>query len=36
MEVNYGLTEAEIARGLVLTCQSQPTGSDEIVVDFDV
>ncbi len=36
MEVIYGLTEAEIARGLVLTCQSQPTGSDEIVVDFDV
>ena len=36
MEVNYGLTESEIARGLVLTCQSHPTGDDEIVVDFDV
>ena len=36
MQVNYGLTEAEIARGLVLTCQSHATGADDIVVDFDV
>jgi len=36
MQVNYGLTESEVARGLVLTCQSHATGADDIVVDFDV
>lgn len=38
MEVNYGLTDDEVARGYVLTCQSRPTTSattSEVVVDFD-
>jgi len=34
MAVNYGLTDDEVARGYVLTCQSRPD-SREIVVDFD-
>lgn len=34
MDVNYGLTEGEVARGYVLTCQSRPT-TDTIEVDFD-
>ncbi len=34
MAVNYGLTDDEVARGYVLTCQSRPT-SREIVVDYD-
>lgn len=34
MAVNYGLTDAEVARGYVLTCQSSPR-TDEITVDFD-
>ena len=34
MAVNYGLTDDEVARGYVLTCQSQPV-SDRIVVDYD-
>lgn len=34
MDVNYGLTADEVARGYVLTCQSRPT-TDEVTVDFD-
>jgi ring-1,2-phenylacetyl-CoA epoxidase subunit PaaE len=34
MDVNYGLTADEVARGYVLTCQSRPT-TPEITVDFD-
>ena len=34
MAVNYGLTDDEVARGYVLTCQSRPTTS-EVTVDFD-
>jgi ring-1,2-phenylacetyl-CoA epoxidase subunit PaaE len=34
MAVNYGLTDDEVARGYVLTCQSHPSG-DRIVVDYD-
>ncbi|NNE12169.1 MAG: 2Fe-2S iron-sulfur cluster binding domain-containing protein, partial [Ilumatobacter sp.] len=36
MAVNYGLTDDEVARGYVLTCQSTPTaGCVEVDVDFD-
>lgn len=34
MDVNYGLTDDEVARGYVLTCQSKPT-TDELTVDYD-
>lgn len=34
MDVNYGLTDDEVARGYVLTCQSRPT-TDELTVDYD-
>lgn len=34
MAVNYGLTDDEVARGYVLTCQSRPT-TGAIDVDFD-
>lgn len=34
MAVNYGLTDDEVARGYVLTCQSRAS-SDRIVVDYD-
>lgn len=34
MAVNYGLTDDEVARGYVLTCQSRPT-TRELTVDFD-
>ena len=34
MAVNYGLSDDEVARGYVLTCQSRPT-SDNLEVDFD-
>jgi ring-1,2-phenylacetyl-CoA epoxidase subunit PaaE len=34
MKKNYGLTEAEVAQGYVLTCQAVPT-SDAIVLDYD-
>lgn len=34
MAVNYGLTDDEVARGYVLTCQSRPTTA-AIDVDFD-
>jgi ring-1,2-phenylacetyl-CoA epoxidase subunit PaaE len=34
MAVNYGLSDDEVARGYVLTCQSTPT-TDHVDVDFD-
>ena len=34
MAVNYGLTDDEVARGYVLTCQSRPTTAD-VDVDYD-
>ena len=34
MDVNYSLSETEVAKGYVLTCQARPT-SGEVVVDFD-
>lgn len=34
MALNYGLTEDEVARGYVLTCQSRPTTA-HVDVDFD-
>ena len=34
MAVNYGLTDDEVARGYVLTCQSTPT-TESVDVDFD-
>ena len=34
MDVNYSLSETEVAKGYVLTCQARPT-SAEVVVDFD-
>lgn len=35
MELNYSLTEAEVANGFVLTCQSHPT-TQKVVINFDV
>lgn len=34
MDLNYALTEDEVARGFVLACQSHPT-TDKVVVNFD-
>jgi ring-1,2-phenylacetyl-CoA epoxidase subunit PaaE len=34
MDVHYALTEDEIERGFILTCQSHPVG-DHVTVDFD-
>ena len=34
MDVNYGLTDDEVRRGYVLTCQARPT-TTEVTVDFD-
>jgi len=34
MDVNYSLSEAEVAKGYVLTCQARPTTA-EVTVDFD-
>ena len=34
MKQNYGLSEAEIAQGYVLTCQAVPT-SDEVALSYD-
>ena len=34
MKVNYALSQEEVDKGFILTCQAQPT-SDKIVVDFD-
>ncbi len=35
MELNYSLTETEVANGFILTCQSHPT-TEKVVVNFDV
>ena len=34
MKLNYGLTEAEIAQGYVLTCQAVPTSAN-VALDYD-
>lgn len=34
MELNYSLTDEEVAAGYVLTCQSHPV-SEKVVIDFD-
>ncbi len=34
MKVNYGLSDAEVAQGYVLTCQAIPT-SEGVVLDYD-
>jgi ring-1,2-phenylacetyl-CoA epoxidase subunit PaaE len=34
MDVNYSLSDAEVAKGYVLTCQARPT-SEAVAVDFD-
>ena len=34
MDVNYSLSEAEVAKGYVLTCQARPV-TPEVTVDFD-
>jgi ring-1,2-phenylacetyl-CoA epoxidase subunit PaaE len=34
MDVNYSLSETEVAKGYVLTCQARPT-APEVTVDFD-
>ncbi len=35
MEMNYALSDAEVAQGYILTCQAHPS-SDRLIVDFDV
>ena len=34
MDVNYSLSETEVAKGYILTCQARPT-SEKVTVDFD-
>lgn len=34
MDLNYSLTEEELAQGYILTCQAHPV-SEQVVVDFD-
>jgi ring-1,2-phenylacetyl-CoA epoxidase subunit PaaE len=34
MDVNYSLSDTEVAKGYVLTCQARPT-SEQVTVDFD-
>jgi ring-1,2-phenylacetyl-CoA epoxidase subunit PaaE len=34
MDVNYSLSETEVAKGYVLTCQARPTTA-EVTIDFD-
>jgi ring-1,2-phenylacetyl-CoA epoxidase subunit PaaE len=34
MDVNYSLSEVEVARGYVLTCQARPV-TEQVTVDFD-
>jgi ring-1,2-phenylacetyl-CoA epoxidase subunit PaaE len=34
MDVNYSLSETEVAKGYILTCQARPT-SEKVMVDFD-
>ena len=35
MDMNYALTDEEVAEGYILTCQSHPA-SEKVVVDYDV
>ena len=35
MEMNYALSDEEVAEGFILSCQSHPA-SEKVVVDFDV
>ncbi|MEX1188431.1 MAG: 1,2-phenylacetyl-CoA epoxidase subunit PaaE [Bacteroidia bacterium] len=35
MKVNYALEEADLAKGIILSCQAVPT-SEKLVIDFDV
>lgn len=35
MDLNYSLTEAEVANGFILTCQAHPT-TENVVINFDV
>lgn len=35
MELNYSLTEEEVAQGYILTCQAHPA-TDKLVIDYDV
>lgn len=35
MDMNYALSDEEVAEGFILTCQSRPA-SEKLVVDFDV
>jgi len=34
MDVNYSLSDTEVAKGYILTCQARPT-SEQVTVDFD-
>ena len=34
MDVNYSLSDQEVAKGYVLTCQARPT-TESVTVDFD-
>jgi ring-1,2-phenylacetyl-CoA epoxidase subunit PaaE len=34
MDMNYALTDEEVAEGFILTCQSHPT-SPKLVVSYD-
>jgi len=34
MDVNYALTEQEVAEGFILTCQAHPI-TEKVVVDYD-
>ncbi len=35
MDMNYALTDKEVADGYILTCQAHPL-TDKLVVDYDV
>ncbi|MDF1673861.1 MAG: 2Fe-2S iron-sulfur cluster-binding protein, partial [Vicingaceae bacterium] len=35
MEMNYALSDEEVAEGFILSCQAHPA-SEKVVVDFDV
>jgi ring-1,2-phenylacetyl-CoA epoxidase subunit PaaE len=35
MNINYALTDEEVANGYILTCQAHPT-SDVLKIDYDV